>query len=38
MKDIPISKDLAIQIDVESLHHDPELWGPVDPEMFYPER
>ena len=27
-----------IAIDMYSLHFDPELWGPVDPHTFYPER
>ena len=27
-----------IAIDIYRLHFDPELWGPVDPHTFYPER
>ena len=33
-----IPKDLAIVIDVLSIHFDPKLWGPVDPNVFYPQR
>jgi cytochrome P450 len=29
---------LAIAVDVLSIHYDPELWGPVDPSTFYPQR
>lgn len=32
------SENLAISIDVLSVHFDPELWGPVDTEKFYPDR
>lgn len=28
----------VIQPDVLSVHYDPELWGPEDPKLFYPER
>jgi cytochrome P450 len=28
----------CIAIDIYHLHFDPELWGPVDPHTFYPER
>nr|QEV83794.1 cytochrome P450 [Brachionus rotundiformis] len=38
VKGIKIPKDLVISIDVMSLHFDSELWGPVDPYLFYPER
>jgi hypothetical protein len=34
--DIPV--DLEIAIDVLSLHYDPEIWGPEDPNVFYPQR
>ena len=27
-----------IAADIYQLHFDPELWGPVDPKEFYPER
>jgi thromboxane-A synthase len=28
----------AIAVDIYQLHFDPELWGPVDPHTFHPER
>ena len=31
-------KELTVGIDVLSLHFDPEIWGPVDPNVFHPER
>ncbi|CAF1007044.1 unnamed protein product, partial [Brachionus calyciflorus] len=34
--DFPV--DLPIVVDVLSLHFDAEIWGPVDPEIFYPQR
>ncbi|CAF4663757.1 unnamed protein product [Rotaria sp. Silwood1] len=27
-----------IAADMYSLHYDPDLWGPIDPHIFYPER
>jgi cytochrome P450 len=27
-----------IAVDMYTLHFDPDLWGPVDPHTFYPER
>lgn len=27
-----------IGVDMYTLHYDPDLWGPVDPHVFYPER
>ncbi|CAF1113754.1 unnamed protein product [Didymodactylos carnosus] len=33
-----IPKGSVIQPDVYSIHYDPDLWGPVDPEKFHPER
>jgi len=27
-----------IAADMYTLHYDPDLWGPVDPQIFYPER
>lgn len=38
IKGIDIPEDTAIAVDVLSLHFDPELWGPVDPNTFYPSR
>jgi cytochrome P450 len=34
--DIPL--DLEIAVDVMSIHFDPELYGPQDPNEFHPER
>jgi thromboxane-A synthase len=28
----------CITVDIYRLHFDPELWGPVDPHVFHPER
>lgn len=33
-----VPSGMNIVVDVLSLHYDPVLWGPVDPELFYPER
>ncbi|CAF1539394.1 unnamed protein product [Rotaria sp. Silwood1] len=33
-----IEKDSIIQPDVFTIHYNPDLWGPEDPNMFYPER
>jgi cytochrome P450 len=33
---IPVGTRIAV--DIYSLHFDPDLWGPVDPHTFYPER
>ena len=30
--------DAIIQMDMYSLHYSKELWGPVDPNIFYPDR
>nr|APA31882.1 cytochrome p450 06345 [Brachionus plicatilis] len=35
---IDIPYDTPIAFDVLSVHGDPDLWGPVDPGVFYPER
>lgn len=35
---IDIPEDLTIVVDVMSLHFDSNLWGPVDPNIFYPRR
>jgi thromboxane-A synthase len=28
----------AVTVDIYHLHFDPDLWGPVDPHIFHPER
>lgn len=33
-----MEKDLLIGVDVLSLHYNPEYWGQVDPNVFYPMR
>lgn len=38
IKGIDIPKDLAISVDVLSIHFDQDIWGPVDPNTFYPVR
>jgi cytochrome P450 len=38
VKGIDIPEDLLIAIDVLSLHYNPEYWGEVDPNVFYPLR
>ena len=38
IKVINIPEDLTIAVDVLSIHFDADLWGPVDPYVFYPER
>lgn len=38
IKGIDIPLDLTISADVLSIHMNPELWGPVDPQEFYPPR
>ena len=38
VKGVDIPEDLTIIVDVLSLHYDAEIWGPVDPHIFYPER
>nr|UOU03265.1 cytochrome P450 3045C6-3 [Brachionus rubens] len=35
---IDIPEDVSVVVDVLSLHYDVDLWGPVDPNVFYPER
>ena len=34
--DIPV--DLEVVVDVLSIHFDQEIWGPTDPNIFYPLR
>ena len=38
LKGIDIPEDLLVVVDVLSLHYNPEYWGEVDPNVFYPER
>ena len=38
VKGIDIPEDQLIAVDVLSLHYNPEYWGEVDPNVFYPER
>ncbi|CAF0869176.1 unnamed protein product [Brachionus calyciflorus] len=38
VKDMNIPEGLVIAVDVLSLHFDTDLWGPVDPNLFHPER
>ncbi|CAF0791603.1 unnamed protein product [Rotaria sordida] len=33
-----IEKGSVIQPDVFTIHYNPDLWGPEDPNIFYPER
>ncbi|CAF2821264.1 unnamed protein product [Rotaria sp. Silwood2] len=33
-----IEKDTIIQPDIFSIHYNPDLWGPEDPNLFIPER
>lgn len=33
-----ISSGTKLTLDIYSLHFDEDLWGPVDPKIFYPER
>ncbi|CAF1401792.1 unnamed protein product, partial [Rotaria sordida] len=33
-----IEKDSIIQPDIFSIHYNPNLWGPEDPNLFIPER
>jgi hypothetical protein len=38
IKGIEMPVDMTIAIDVLSIHYDDELWGPTDPNQFYPLR
>jgi thromboxane-A synthase len=39
IKDIgTVPAGTCIAVDMYRLHYDPDLWGPVDPHIFYPER
>ena len=33
-----IPKGVVVKIDILDLHMDPDLFGPIDPELFEPER
>jgi cytochrome P450 len=33
-----IPSGTSVTIDIYGLHFDPDLWGPVDPHVFHPER
>ena len=33
-----ISSGTKLTLDMYSLHYDVDLWGPMDPKIFYPER
>ncbi|CAF1169661.1 unnamed protein product [Rotaria sp. Silwood1] len=33
-----IPAGIIVTVDIYSVHFDPDLWGPVDPNVFYPER
>ena len=35
---IDMPEGLLVVVDVLSIHFDKELWGPVDPNRFWPER
>lgn len=35
---IDFPKNLTIEVDVLSVHYDPDIYGPVDPNEFYPQR
>lgn len=38
IKGIDIPEDTVIAVDVLSMHYNPEYWGEVDPNVFYPSR
>ncbi len=38
IKGLDIPLDMSICADVLSIHYDPEVWGPTDPNIFYPQR
>nr|UOU03267.1 cytochrome P450 3045C6-1 [Brachionus rubens] len=38
LKGIDIPVDLPIAADVLTIHYDVDLWGPTDPNVFYPAR
>lgn len=43
MKDVEINntkipEGTSVLANVWSIHRNPDIWGPTDPEEFYPER
>ena len=38
VKELEIPAGVSVTVDVLSLHYDQAIWGPVDPEEFYPLR
>lgn len=38
IKNLEIEEGLTISVDAYSIHYDAEVWGPVDPYQFYPQR
>ena len=38
IKGIQMTPGLIVRIDHNAIHFDSELWGPVDPVLFYPLR
>lgn len=36
--DVTIPAGMTVQVDVLSMHYDPNVWGPISPFEFYPER
>jgi cytochrome P450 len=38
VKGLDIPAGVSVTVDVLSLHYDSEIWGPVDPNIFYPLR
>jgi cytochrome P450 family 3 subfamily A len=38
VKGIQIPEDMTVVVDVLSIHYNPEYWGSVDPNEFYPLR
>ena len=38
VSNLRIPRGMGVQINMEAVHHDPDLWGPEDPNDFVPER
>ena len=38
VRGIKVPKELIVTVDVLTLHYDQEIWGPEDPNVFYPPR